>query len=113
MKKKSKRRKVKENTPKSDLPTTNEIPTIPKVDIKVEISSGSSERLDTSSDIRNDNQDLNTSEEPPESEESSVAKSEIVTPPSERKVTSYINVSEYFPFFYYKHRIFFFCISRN
>lgn len=96
VKKKSKRRKLKENYPKNESFATGETLIIPKAEIKVETTSSSSDRLETSNEIRTDNQDMNTSEEPPESEESSLTKSEVVTPPPERKVTSYVNVSQYF-----------------
>lgn len=98
VKKKSKRRKLKENYPKNESFTTSETLIIPKAEIKVETTSSSSDKLETSNEIRTDNQDVNTSEEPPESEESSLTKSEVVTPPPpERKVTSYVNVSQHFP----------------
>lgn len=92
VKKKSKKRKIKESPPKSLPLPVNETPTLPKYDIKAE-NEVQSEILELQDDERNDEEDPEAGQEPAGPEQSLPVSSEMASPPSERKVTSYINVS--------------------
>lgn len=97
VKKKGKRRKLKDNSPKNDVATSCETVNVPKSDVKVETTSTDTDGyvLENQSDNRNDNQDINLNQETIEPEPSSIVKQEMASPPMERKATSYINVSIY------------------
>lgn len=98
VKKKGKKRKVKESPPDKTL-STNEILNLPKSETKEEvIFNDFHNELETQVEEITDQFQPEPGQEPIGPEQNLPASSEITEPPVERKVTSYINVSNLYSF---------------
>lgn len=96
VKKKNKRKKGKESGTKNVMSTSTDILSVPKAEIKVEFNNFDETLIVTENEEKNEKDDVLVNPEPVVTvvpEQISVNTVEVSPPPSERKVTSYINVS--------------------